>query len=350
MPEAPPVTTTMRRRQRLLGRGAELRLFERPVFDVEDVGLGNARVGAQPFGVGDHGHRRLGEVGRDLRVLRGVAEAEQAEARHQHDARDRVELLLGGHELAVVAHEIGVIVGREFFQRGPGVLGEGLELAGFGRGRDEGHVLSADRVVGRHRPLLAVTRDLRAVHEGQDLRARTEFEHEALPGLAAAVCCRQRHQPAQDRRDFGRGRDGLGQRRAGEDLARFPCEPLFGQRHQVDHADIGLFGRRPHREDAVLQQDQAFDVGIGVADLAALLGERKSRHDIGHERCALAEDVARQRLAVGLVGERQHGVGMGVVDELVRQEGVRAAASRPTDWATLNRAGCSAGRSPCPRR
>ena len=119
-----------------------------------------------------------------------------------------------------------------------------------------------------------------------------------------------------------------GQRHAGEDLARRLGQPLLGQRHQVDHAHIGFFRRGAHREDAVLQQDQPFDVGIRPRDFVGFLGEREARHDVGHQCGALAVDVGRQRLAVGLVGQRQHGVGMGVVDELVRQEGVQQRLDR----------------------
>src|SRR5476651_817647 len=60
-------------RQRLLGRGAELGLLERPVFDVENVRLGDALVAGGPVGSGDLRDRGLGEVGSDLGVLRAVA-------------------------------------------------------------------------------------------------------------------------------------------------------------------------------------------------------------------------------------------------------------------------------------
>ena len=41
-------------RQRLLGRAAKLRLFERPIFDVEHVGLAQRLIRPQQFRVGDH--------------------------------------------------------------------------------------------------------------------------------------------------------------------------------------------------------------------------------------------------------------------------------------------------------
>jgi hypothetical protein len=57
-------------RQRLLGRLAELRLFERPIFDIEHVGFGDRLIAADGFGVGDHFDGVLGDVGRDGGVLR----------------------------------------------------------------------------------------------------------------------------------------------------------------------------------------------------------------------------------------------------------------------------------------
>jgi hypothetical protein len=183
-------------------------------------------------------------------------------------------------------------------------------------------------MIGRHRALLAVAGDLLAADIGEDPGIGAELEDEALCRLATAVLGRQRDQSAQDRRDIGRRRDLPGQRHAGKDLARRLGQPLLGQRHQVDHAHIGLFRRGAHREDAVLQQDQPLDIGILPRDFVGFLGECEAWHHVGHQGGALAVDVGRERLAIGLVGQRQHGVGMGVVDELVRQEGVQQRLDR----------------------
>ena len=53
------------------------------------------------------------------------------------------------------------------------------------------------------------------------------------------------------------------------------AEPLLGQRHDGDHALVGLSRRVAEGEDAVLQQHQPFDRGIGLEDLGRLLGEPK---------------------------------------------------------------------------
>ena len=76
--------------RRFLG-GAELCLFERPVFHIEHVGFGNRLEPPDRLRIRDGRDRGFGEIGGDPRVLLGAAEAEQAEARHQHDARQRIE-------------------------------------------------------------------------------------------------------------------------------------------------------------------------------------------------------------------------------------------------------------------
>ena len=58
------------------------------------------------------------------------------------------------------------------------------------------------------------------------------------------------------------------------------------------------------------------------------LCEREARHDIGHDGGAVAIDLGGARGAVGLVGQRQHRPGVGVVDEFVRQEGVKQRLDR----------------------
>ena len=78
-------------RQHLLGRLAELRLFQRPVFHVEHVGFGDRLIAADGFGIRDHFDRVLRDVGRDGGIFRRSAETEQSHARHEDDARQRIE-------------------------------------------------------------------------------------------------------------------------------------------------------------------------------------------------------------------------------------------------------------------
>ena len=91
---------------------------------------------------------------------------------------------------------------------------------------------------------------------------------------------------------------------------------------------IGLLGRVADGEDAVLQKHQAFDIGILVEDIGHRLGQREAGNGVGHIGDAVAIDFVHQRLVVGLVGQRQHGGGMDMVDEFVRQEGVQQGFDR----------------------
>ena len=78
----------------------------------------------------------------------------------------------------------------------------------------------------------------------------------------------------------------------------------------------------------MLVEDEAFDLGIALEHLGRDLGEPEARHHVGHEAHALAVDLAAKLGAVVLIDQADHGVGMGVVDELVRQERVQQRLDR----------------------
>ena len=144
--------------QRQLLGAAELGLLQRPVFDVEQIGLRQRLEAADRLGVGDGFDRGLGEVGGDPRVLLAAAESEQADPGHQHHARRRIEHGLDAADARIVAAEIvpvALAVGRDgaaHLRLEPG------EVARLGGGDDQRPVLDADVVVGRHHAGLAVAR------------------------------------------------------------------------------------------------------------------------------------------------------------------------------------------------
>ena len=78
----------------------------------------------------------------------------------------------------------------------------------------------------------------------------------------------------------------------------------------------------------MLQEDEAFDVAVLVEHSGDALGERETRDRVRHIRDAIAEHFARHRLAVRLIGQREHRRRMRVVDHLVRQEGVQQRFDR----------------------
>ena len=114
---------------------------------------------ADRFGVGDHLDRVLGDVGGDGGVLGGGAEAEQADARHQDHARQRIEFLLlrlgSSHCCARNSRDSARRMRRPRRARR---FVHSSSLPRFRRGHDQRPVLGADGVVGRHHALLAVAR------------------------------------------------------------------------------------------------------------------------------------------------------------------------------------------------
>ena len=91
-------------------------------------------------------------------------------------------------------------------------------------------------------------------------------------------------------------------------------QPLLRQRHQRNHALIGLTRAVAEGEDAVLMQDETLDGGLAVVDVRCRLGEAEARHHVGHDARAPVVEFGAYGLAVGLVDYTQDGVGMGVID------------------------------------
>ena len=87
----------------------------------------------------------------------------------------------------------------------------------------------------------------------------------------------------------------------------------------------------------MLVQDQAFDFGLLFEHFGGGLGEAKARRDVGYDAHPPVIDLARQRLAVRLIDQRQHRGGMGVVDEFMRQESVEQGLDRGVRRGASNR-------------
>ena len=181
-------------------------------------------------------------------------------------------------------------------------------------------------MVGRHHADLAVARQFGPVHIGQNLRIGAEIQDLPLGGARHGVLF-DRHRAAQDGRDFRQRRQvrrQLGHRRG---LA-LQLQAFFRHGDEFDHARIGLLRRVAHGENAMLQQDQAFGFRMLVEHIGHRLGQRETGDGVGHIGDTVAIDFLHQRLVVGLVGQRQHGGGMDMVDEFVRQEGVQQGFDR----------------------
>ena len=97
-------------RQRQLPGTAQFRLLQRPVFDIEQIGLRQRLEAADRLGIRDGGNRSLREIGGDFRVLLAASKAEQADARHQHHPRYRIEHSLDAADARIVAVEIAFVI------------------------------------------------------------------------------------------------------------------------------------------------------------------------------------------------------------------------------------------------
>ena len=258
--------------ERFLGGLAELRLLQGPVFDVEEVGLADRLEAADRLGIGHGLDRRFSNVGGDPRVLGTAPEPEQAEPWYQNDARHRVELAFRHLLARIVAGEICVILGNEFIDGFARRRFEYVELSGLGCRHDQRVVLGADRVVRGGDPGLAVAVELGTVDVIEHRGVRAELEDEPLIGTRPARVG-DRADAAQDRRHLcGPGHRG-GEGRRGEHRRTATGKPLFGQRDRGDHPLVGLLCGLAKREDAVLQQHEPLDRGVGLEDFGRLLGE-----------------------------------------------------------------------------
>jgi hypothetical protein len=126
-------------------------------------------------------------------------------------------------------------------------------------------------VVGRDDPHLRIASDLGAVDIVEDLGRAAEAQHLPL-GDAGGAIVGDGAKPAQHRGRLRDGRERRRQRRGGKDIAPAASQAILGQTYHLDHALIGLARIGAESEDAVLQQDEAFDLGCCVVGLRRLPG------------------------------------------------------------------------------
>ena len=129
---------------------AELGLLQRPVFDIEHVGLGDRFEAADPLCIGDDPHPFFGDVRGDDRIALGPAQAEQTQARHQSNAGQGIELALSAADALVVALEITPIIRGESVGGIPGGAREIFEFAFIRMRQNQRPVLGANGVIRRN--------------------------------------------------------------------------------------------------------------------------------------------------------------------------------------------------------
>ena len=187
--------------QRLRLPARELCLLERPIFDLELVALGNALEAPAFFRVRNHRNRGFRNVGGNARIFCGRPDAEHPDARHQNDARHRIERPLFWNGARIVSRKVALIVGLISFNGLAGGSGKRAEPARIGRRQNQRTRLRANDMVGRHRALPAIARELAAVDISEHIIACAMRQHEVRPGLADKA--------SQHRRDVSGRRDCL---------------------------------------------------------------------------------------------------------------------------------------------
>jgi hypothetical protein len=85
---------------------------------------------------------------------------------------------------------------------------------------------------------------------------------------------------------------------------------------------VALARRVAERDEAVLREHQTLDVGRAFVRLGCGLGQGEAGHDVGNPTDASSVQRAHALLSVRLIRECQDAVGVRVIDEPVRQEGM----------------------------
>ncbi len=80
--------------------------------------------------------------------------------------------------------------------------------------------------------------------------------------------------------------------------------------------------------EAVVDEDQAFHLRRALPGVGGGLGQIKTRSDPGHDADAFAEEPAHDIFRVGLVGQGDDRIGVGVVNEPLRQEPMQEGLDR----------------------
>ena len=247
--------------QRLVDALAELGLFQRPVFDVEQIGLANRLEPAYRLGIGDCLDIGFGDVGGDPRIPGAASEPEQPETRHEDHPRHRVELAFWRVMARVVTGEISMVLGNKASDSLVHRLLERVEPTRLRGRHDQRVILGADRVIRGCHAGAAVAPELGPVNVVEHRSARTKIEDEPLIGPRA---CRigDCAGAAQDRRDLGWPGERYRHPRRGKHGLAATREPPFGNGDRRDHALISLLRRIAEGKDPMFQQHEPFDGGI----------------------------------------------------------------------------------------
>ncbi len=107
-------------------------------------------------------------------------------------------------------------------------------------------------------------------------------------------------------------------------------EIILSASDQLNHQVVRGLGALAKREDAVVHQNHADGLFGGLCGKAfgTEPGQIETGHHVGDNDHLLPVDLPDARQAVVAVGDRHHGIGMGVVNVLVGQGGVQDRLNR----------------------
>ena len=190
------------------------------------------------------------------------------------------------------------------------------------RGHDveqQGQALGANHVVGRRGAALGHARKVRTPEKRVD--RRTAPQRQQVAPLTPTELA------TEDRR----------QSLVGAGLWISPRHPhascLSGSKTlgRIDRLNVPLVTLLrcvAEREQAMLEQEQALDLGIVFVGLGRELRKRETRHDVGHHGEPVSIDFFADRFRVRLVDQRKNRVRVGVIDKLVGKEPVQEGFDR----------------------
>lgn len=179
-----------------LGAG-QLRLFQRPVFEIEEIGTADRLETADGSGVACGLDPHLADIDGNGRILEGPAMAEHAEAVHQRQTRHGIEHGALDDVAGVVAAEIFGVIGGECGD----MLVDDRAVTGkivLGRCRQHHRAsLDADGKTGRGHATCCHVVDFNRVDEVENGRRRTEHtDHAVVAAFALSTATAPRSMAA----------------------------------------------------------------------------------------------------------------------------------------------------------
>ena len=176
--------------------------------------------------------------------------------------------------------------------------------------------------------------DVPSAASGQEIARIDEFQHGRRVGEMSDLALAGRNALADGGQQRRRGVAPLGRRqrlraRAAEGFpARIGAEPGRGLVDRGQRRPVAILGGRPPGEQAVAAEHDALVSGVGLRHRPELQAEVETRPLPRQKAELAAENLARQRLGVLAGRDRDHGVGVNVIDMQVGNERVQRRVDR----------------------